>query len=162
GRQYLGTKKPFLHELVPSVVEIMGGVFPELKQRPQQVAGVIFGEEEAFIRTLDRGIRLFQEVVERTRKAGGKVISGEDAFDLHTTYGFFIDITEQMAAEVGMAVDRAGYEERMRKFRGESGKDRKKLVITAVSGELPKTDDSPKYAGLSATGTVLGWVKDDT
>jgi alanyl-tRNA synthetase len=158
GRQYLGATRPFLHELVPTVVEVMGGVFPELRRRPDEVARTILGEEKAFMRTLDRGLKRFREVAERTRQAGGTVIGGQDAFDLHTTYGFFVDITEQMAAESGLTVDRQGYEERMGRFRAESDKDRKKFVISAVTGELPGTDDSPKYGGLTATGAVLGWV----
>ena len=108
GRMYLDTTKPFLHELVPAVVEVMGGAFPELKTKPGDVARVILDEEKSFIRTLDRGIKLFQEVAARTRKAGGAVISGDDTFELHTTYGFFPDITRQMAAEVGLTVDEEG------------------------------------------------------
>jgi alanyl-tRNA synthetase len=161
GYQYLGTKKPFLYQLVPAVVEAMGGAFPELKHKPDRVAGVIRDEEQAFLRTLDRGLKLFSEVVNRTRQRGTTVVSGDDAFDLHTTYGLFVDITEQMAGEVGMTVDRTRYEERMRQFKKESDKDRKKLVITAVQGELPSTDDAPKYAGLSTTASVAGWVQDN-
>ncbi len=161
GRQYLGAAKPFLYELVPTVVEVMGGAFPELKRDPQGVAATIREEEQDFIRNLDRGIKLFQEVVTRTRKAGLTVISGKDAFELHTTYGFFPDLTEQMAGEVGMTVDRAEYERLMEEFRAQSGKDRKKTVITAVKGELPRTHDLPKYSGLRASGKVLGWVKDN-
>ncbi len=160
GRMFLYTTKPFLHELVPTVVQIMGGSFPELKRKPTYVARVILDEEKSFIRTLDRGIKLFLEVAKKTRAEGGAVISGADTFELHTTYGFFPDITRQMAAEVGMTVDEEGYTRRMKEFQEQSGKDRKKLVITAVQGELPKTDDSPKYDGLSAKAKVVGWVKD--
>ncbi len=161
GRQYLGVKEPFLHRLVPTVVDIMAAAFPELKAKPEQVASVILDEEKSFFRTLDRGIHLFQKVAERTRQAGSKVISGDDAFDLHTTYGFFVDITEQMAAEVGLSVDRNRYNVLWNEFTEGSGKDRKKLVISAVQGELPKTDDSPRYGALSSTATVLGWVRDN-
>src|SRR5262249_5936460 len=139
GRQVLGTRKPFLYELVPTVVEVMGGAFPELKRDPQGVAATIREEEQSFLKTLDPGIGLFEDVVGRTRKRGSTIISGEDAFELHTTYGIFIDITEQMAAEVGMTVDRKRYEELMTIFRERSGKDRKKVVIEAVKGELPRT-----------------------
>jgi alanyl-tRNA synthetase len=161
GRMYLDATKPFLHELVPTVVDVMGGAFPELKRKPGDVAGVILEEEKSFIRTLDRGIKLFQEVAAKTRKEGGKVIRGDDMFELHTTYGFFPDITMQMAAEVGLGVDEERYKRRMTEFQEQSGKDRKKLVVTAVQGQLPKTDDAPKYDGLSAKGKVLGWVKDN-
>ncbi|MBY0523470.1 MAG: alanine--tRNA ligase [Gemmataceae bacterium] len=160
GRQVLGTTKPFMHELVPAVVEVMSGAFPELKSKPDHVAKIIIEEEQQFIRTLDRGLKLFDEVAQKTRQGGGTVISGNDTFDLHTTYGFFPDITQQMAGEVGLTVDMVGYRERMKTFQEDSGKDRKKTAITAVQGELPRTDDSPKYGPLTAKAKVIGWVKD--
>ncbi len=161
GRQYLRTSKPFLCELVPTVVEVMGGAFPELRRDPGKVIGLIREEEESFIRTLDRGIRLFQEAADRANQRGRRVISGEDAFQLHDTYGVFIDITEQMASEAGLGVDRQRYQELMDEAKRKARGARKKLVITAVSGDLPRTDDSPKYQGLTAAATVLGWVQDN-
>jgi alanyl-tRNA synthetase len=160
GRQYLGTKGPFLCDLAPVVVEVMGDAFPELKRSPDKVAQVIREEEIAFIRNFDRGLELFQKVVRRTCERESTIISGDDAFDLHTTYGFFVDITEQMAGEIGMSVDRARFEQRMKEFQEQSGKDRKKFTVTAVRGELPKTDDSPKYTHLTITAKIDGWIQD--
>ncbi len=160
GRQYLGTSKPFLCDLVPAVVEVLGGAFPELRRAPQKVVDMIREEEESFIRTLDRGIKLFQDAGERATKSG-KIISGADAFQLHDTYGLYIDITEQMASEAGLSVDRAGYEEEMRKAKEMARGARKKMVVTAVTGELPKTDDSFKYRGLTSESRVLGWIKNN-
>ena len=86
------------------------------------MATLIRDEEVSFIRTLDRGIGLFQEAADRARQSGKQTVSGEDAFQLHDTYGLFIDITEQMAAEAGLGVDRNRYnqlmEEAKRKARG--------------------------------------------
>lgn len=161
GRQHLSTTKPFLCDLVPTVVDVMGGAFPELKQKPQKVMELIRQEEESFIKTLDRGIGLFQEAAERASKKESKTISGADAFQLHDTYGLYIDITEQMASEAGLGVDRKGYEEEMARAKDKARGARKKMVITAVTGELPKTDDSAKYGGLNSKGTILGWVKDN-
>jgi alanyl-tRNA synthetase len=161
GRQYLGTTKPFLCELVPAVVKAMGEVFPELRRDPGRVANLIRDDEVSFIRTLDRGIKLFEEAAQRARQRGTNVISGEDAFQLHDTYGVYIDITEQMAAEAGLTVDRAGYEREMERAKDRARGARKKLVISAVQGELPKTDDSPKYRGCTTTANVVGWVKDN-
>ena len=78
---------------------------PALKSDPKKVADRIRDAELSFIKTLDRGIKLFQEAAERATKAGRKVISGEDAFQLHDAYGVYIDITEQMASEA-TGVDR--------------------------------------------------------
>ena len=88
-------------------------------------------------------------------------ITGEACFRLHDTHGLYIDIVEQMAQERHICVDRAGFDRLMKTAKEKARGARKKLVITAVSGELPKTDDSPKYSGLSASGTVVGWVRDN-
>ncbi len=160
GRQIFGTKKPFLVELVPTVVETMGQAFPELKRDPGKVARMIQEEEEGFIRTLDRGIKHFQDAAQRAKQHGNR-ISGEDAFKLHDTYGLYIDITEQMASEEGLTVDREGYDDEIRRRKEADRGARKKMVVSAVQGQLPKTDDSPKYGPLTARGHVVGWVKDN-
>ncbi len=159
GRQYLGTKAPFLVRLVPTVVERMGVVFPELRRSPDRVAAVIQDEEESFIRTLDRGIGLFREAAERARHKGNR-LTGEDAFKLHDTYGVYIDITEQMAAEEGLSVDRDEYEDIVCQRKAKDREGRKRIVITAVQGEVPRTDDSPKFGPTTTTASVVGWVKD--
>jgi alanyl-tRNA synthetase len=158
GRQHLGTIRPFLCDLVPAVVEAMGQVFPELRRDPKRVIGIIRDEEKSFLRTLDRGIVLFQEAAKRARN---KTISGEDVFKLHDTHGIYPDITEQMASEQGLRLDRRRYEELMDEAKGKARGARKKLVITAVAGDLPGTDDSLKYGARTTEATVLGWVKDN-
>ncbi|MCX7699576.1 MAG: alanine--tRNA ligase, partial [Gemmataceae bacterium] len=161
GRQYLGATKPFLADLVPTLVERMGHVFPELRRDPGKVQAIIHAEEETFIRNFTRGVKLFQDVAETARKSGSNTISGKAAFDLHTTYGFFVDITEQMAAEIGLKVDRAEFQRLWQEFTEQSSKDRKKFVVTAVQGTLPTTDDSLKYETLRTPAQVLGWVQDN-
>ena len=159
GRQYLGFKKPFLHELCSTVVSGMGDTFPELKASTEKVSKIIFEEEEAFLRTMERGMKLFHEVVERTKSGSGKSIPGSDVFDLHTTFGFFPDITAQMAAEVGLSIDLAGYQDLFEKFKEESGKDRKSQVVSAIQGDIPLTDDSFKYGNLQLEAKILGWIQ---
>jgi alanyl-tRNA synthetase len=161
GRQFLGATRPFLCELVPTVVEVMGDAFPELKRDPGRVVRLIQEDEESFIRTLDRGIKLFEDAAARTRQAGRRTLSGEDVFKLHDTYGVYVDITEQMASEAGLDIDRAGYEAILEEMKNKARGTRKKMVVTAVQGDLPGTDDSPKYAGPTTTGQVLGWVQDN-
>jgi alanyl-tRNA synthetase len=161
GWQQLGTKEPFLFKLVPVVVELFGTAFPELRANPQRVSDVIRDEEKSFLRTLERGLKLFGDAATKARSSGSNLIDAKTAFDLHTEQGVFIDITEQMAAEAGLGVDRVGYERLLEEFRRKSGEGRKKLVITAVQGELPTSDDSAKYAGLDASGRVIGWVKEN-
>ncbi len=110
GRQKLGYPEPFLHLLIPTVIELMGSTYPELKERGEFIEKLVKSEEEAFSATLDRGLVLFQEVLE---KSSGKTVSGDDAFNLYDTYGFPFDMTVVMAEEAGMTVDREGFEKRM-------------------------------------------------
>ncbi len=155
GYQHFDQREPFLHRLVPVLVTEMGAAFPELKAKPEVVAEVIQTEERDFYKTIQRGIVHFQEVA----AAAEKLIPGKEAADLQTTYGFPIDLTKQMAEELGKAVDDAGYESAIEEHRRISGKDRESTVISAVQGELPKTDDSLKYKGLTGKAKILAWVK---
>lgn len=162
GWQQFGAKEPFLHRLVPTVVEQMGEAFPELQANPKKVTDLIREEETAFLRTLGRGIELFDQTAKLARAFNRDYILGKAVFDLHTTSGLYPEIVEQMAAERGLTIDRAEYERLMEEFRRTSGASRKKVVVTAIQGELPKTDDSPKYGPPTLTAKVVGWVKDNT
>ncbi len=108
GRQTLGVREPFFYKLVPAVVELMGDAFGELKKNPEAVANELRDEEESFSRTLDRGIELFEEAAREL--SAGAAIKAEDAFKLHDTYGFPLDLTQLMAEERGMSVDVAGFD----------------------------------------------------
>jgi alanyl-tRNA synthetase len=159
GVQVLGTKEPFLHQLVPTVVELFGGPFPELKANPAKVRSAIYAEEEGFLRTLKRGIKLFDEVADQMRKEGRAQVSGQEAFKLHDTYGVLIDITQQMAQEKGLTVDVAGFQHIIdTRPTGTTNRP----VISAIQGQLPPTDDTPKYGTAQVEATVVGWVKDNT
>ncbi|MGL6094946.1 MAG: alanine--tRNA ligase-related protein, partial [Fimbriiglobus sp.] len=158
--------------LVNVVVEQMGGAFPELKRDPQKVRSAIYDEEVGFLRTLDRGIKLFELYCDFTVDhfkldspekihEFKPVFAGSSAFKLHDTYGIYIDIVEQMAAERNFTVDRSGFDKLMEGARNRSREGGKKHTVTAVKGELPKTDDSPKYGTAPITATVLGWVLDN-
>jgi len=102
----LGAKKPVICEVVPTLVEIMGEAFPELKARQTHIETVIRAEEERFGRTLDQGLDRFAKAAAAAQNG---VIAGEEVFKLYDTYGFPVDLTEQMALERGMALDMEGY-----------------------------------------------------
>ena len=108
GYTFLGLTEPFLCQLVQQLVDDMGEAYPEIAKQQKFIESVIREEELAFLRTLDRGIRLMDECMERSKQA--KVISGADAFKLYDTYGFPIDLTELIAAENGFTVDQAGFQ----------------------------------------------------
>jgi alanyl-tRNA synthetase len=107
----LGLTKPFFYTLVDVLAETMGDTFPEIRTRRATVAEVIRIEEEAFIRTLDKGLSLFEE--EAAKVAKGGQLSGAFAFRLYDEQGFPLDLTQLMARERGLGVDTADFEQRM-------------------------------------------------
>lgn len=108
GYTFLGFNEPFLCRLVPQLVDDMGEAYPELKSQQKLIESVIREEEMAFLRTLDRGIKLLDEYM--AKAADTKLISGVDAFTLYDTYGFPIDLTELIATENGYKVDLDGFQ----------------------------------------------------
>jgi alanyl-tRNA synthetase len=116
GRQ-LGFHEPFLDEASAQVIEHFTAGYPELRAAERRVHGVIRREEEAFWRTFEQGLARFEELVAEAGKRGGASLRGEDVFLLHDTYGFLVDLTEEMAGERGLAIDREGYERAMQEQR---------------------------------------------
>ena len=113
GYTFLGFNEPFLCRLIPQLVADMGEAYPELKAQQQLIENVIREEENAFLRTLDRGIRMLEDNM--ARNAATKVVSGTDAFVLYDTYGFPIDLTELIASEKGYTVDLEGFNVELQK-----------------------------------------------
>ena len=103
GYTFLDFKEPFLCRLVPNLVAQMGEAFPELLKQKELIIRVIKEEEEAFLRTLDKGIKLMDNIM--AKAADTKKISGVDAFTLYDTYGFPIDLSELIARENGYTID---------------------------------------------------------
>jgi alanyl-tRNA synthetase len=128
----IGLEAPFLAPLADVVIEQMGSVYPELLEHRREIAGALTAEEERFSRTLERGVRLFEEV------ATGEAISGEDAFRLHDTYGFPLELTRELAEERGLPVDEDEFKRLMAEQR-----ERSRVGSTArevrIVGE-PKTE----------------------
>jgi alanyl-tRNA synthetase len=161
GWQCFGQREPFIYKLVPALVEHMGGAFQELKKNPSRVAEVIKGEEADFLRTIERGLSLFEEAADRSKENNG-LISGRDVFDLHTTYGFPPDLTRQMSEERSLSVDMADYERLMREHEGKSrGQGVVQQIAISASVPLPETNDRHKWLGLAGEGQVLGWIDDN-
>jgi len=115
GYTFLGQKHAFLYQLVPTLVAEMGDAFPELRAQQQLVQKVMKEEEEAFLRTLENGIRLLNGVLESTRQNHKTEIDGKEAFTLFDTYGFPLDLTELICRENGMTVDEKGFNVEMQK-----------------------------------------------
>ena len=102
GYTFLNRKEAFLYKLLPVLIETMGDAYPELEAQKTLIEKVIKEEEDAFLRTLETGIRLLDKKMEETKAAGKTTISGVDAFTLYDTYGFPLDLTELILRENGM------------------------------------------------------------
>lgn len=136
----LGFTGPFFHKLVPALVEQMSPTFPELAQRRELIEKTIRSEEEAFGKTLDRGIELFRreaEQLERNHQADetNKTLSGEFAFKLYDTYGFPLDLTQLMARERGINVDEPAFHAHMEKQRSRAREAHKSVEIKVSSAD---------------------------
>ena len=112
---FLGQKEGFLYKLLPTLVEEMGDAFPELKAQQTLIAKVMKEEEDAFLRTLDKGIGLLNDAMEELRSKGSKELSGEKAFRLFDTYGFPLDLTELICRENGFTVNEEQFNVEMQK-----------------------------------------------
>ena len=144
----LGARQPVIAEVVPTLVRIMGGAFPELAARQSHIATVIRSEEERFGRTLDQGLDRFRKA------ASGAVdgtISGEEVFKLYDTYGFPVDLTEQMAIEKGLSIDVAGYEKAMeeQKERARAG-GKFSSIFNSQDGWTVVRDGNPVFVGYDS------------
>ena len=102
---FLDQKQAFMYRIVDTLVECMGDAYPELRTQSDLIKKVIKEEEEAFLRTLETGIKLLEKVIEDAKAAGKNVVDGKDAFVLYDTYGFPLDLTELIAKENGFTVN---------------------------------------------------------
>jgi alanyl-tRNA synthetase len=143
GHQKLKYPEPFIHKLVEQVVRVMGKAYPELREREDYIKKVIAQEEETFCVTVDRGLLLFEEILARARAQGALQIPGKDAFELYSTYGFPIDMTEVMARESGLSVDMSSFEAEMRSHREKS----RKMSKFALAQEKSDATAETKFLG---------------
>jgi alanyl-tRNA synthetase len=117
GFTFLDTKEPFINKLVEVLANQMGEFFPEIKSQQQLVTNVIREEEASFLRTLEQGIQLLENVMVNT---SGKEVSGEKAFELYDTFGFPIDLSALILRERGFSLDEAGFETELQKQKARS------------------------------------------
>ena len=153
----LGFSEPFFFKLVDTLAAHMGGVFPELKQRKDFVKQTLKTEEDAFNRTLDKGILLFEKIVAHSSAK----ISGEDAFLLYDTYGFPLDLTELMARESGLAVDKEGFERLMEEQRERARAAQTRTVIKLSEIETKEPTEFKGYDAAEVEAKVLELVHMD-
>ncbi|HAM45634.1 MAG TPA: alanine--tRNA ligase [Propionibacteriaceae bacterium] len=162
----LGVSDPVLPELLPISRDVMRTSYPEIDTEWERVSQVAYAEEEAFARTLAAGTQIFDLAAANAKKEASEVITGEQAFQLHDTYGFPIDLTLEMADEQGLQVDRQGFTTLMNEQRQRAKADAKAKKGGAVNtdayrslrngGEVPFLG----FTDLAVETTVRGIVAD--
>ena len=164
----LGYQGECLPELLPISVERMSRSYPELQRDFERISAITYAEEEAFRRTLASGTTILDSAVAETKAAGSAVLSGDRAFTLHDTYGFPIDLTLEMAAEQGLAVDREGFTRLMQEQRDRAKADAKSKkvghggtgVYREVAESLGREVEFTGYDEVSSEGRVTGLIRD--
>ncbi|HEU5241486.1 MAG TPA: alanine--tRNA ligase, partial [Ornithinibacter sp.] len=162
----LGYEDPCLPELFPVSVERMRQSYPELGTGFDRISQIAYAEEEAFRRTLTAGTTILDTAVARTKESGGATLAGDQAFQLHDTYGFPIDLTLEMAAEQGLEVDREGFTRLMQEQRQRAKADAKSKRSGHANTEVWRdlraagATDFRAYEELTSEATVVGLVVD--
>lgn len=146
----LGVREPFMSALVAPLISIMGGAYPYLKDRESLIKEAIYYEEERFFATISDGMELFKKELNRTK---GKLFSGEVAFRLYDTYGFPLDLTQDMLRELGMGVDLDGFEDMMSKQRERS------QANWRGSGDAEKSVEFSELAKKYGKNSFVGYEK---
>ena len=165
GRR-LGLDKPFIKEIAKATIAQMGHIYPELAQRQEFILQVTELEEARFSATLSTGLELLDRIMEEEAGEGVNKISGEQAFKLYDTYGFPVELTEEIAAERGFSVDSEGFERKMEGQR-ERAKEAQKVEVTLTAGtglnpelNIERTD-FVGYDELKCQSTILELLAED-
>ena len=163
----LGVTEPVMPTLLPTSKAAMEPSYPELNDTFHDVSEAAYGEEDAFRRTLESGTEIFDMAVTKAKQGGSDLVSGEDAFKLHDTYGFPIEITLEMAADQGVKVDEAKFRELMAEQKSRARADALKKrhnVDLSVYDDFKKTLLQPidflGYTDMSARAKVLGIMQE--
>jgi len=145
GFTFLNTKEPFIFKLVETLSNQLGDVFPELKAQQQLITNVIKEEELSFLKTLDQGLLLLDNIISKTE---GDTVSGEKAFELYDTFGFPIDLTALILSEKGYQLDEKGFETELQKQKDRS---RAAAQVTAGDWQIIAESDQESFIGYDNT-----------
>ncbi|MEG1593630.1 MAG: alanine--tRNA ligase, partial [Oscillibacter sp.] len=160
----LGVSGAFLHKVVDTVVQENASSYPDLREKQAYITKVVRTEEENFAKTIDGGMRIYEELLADHQARGEKVFSGADAFKLYDTFGFPVDLTAEMVEEAGMTVDRVGFDALMQEQRVRAREARAALGDLAWAGIDLGLDTTPtEFTGYDRTSDqckVLAIVAD--
>ncbi|PAE97117.1 alanine--tRNA ligase [Shouchella clausii] len=150
----IGIDRPFMYELVPVVGAIMKDFYPEVADKQDFIARVIRTEEERFHETLNEGLAILSDIIEKAKATNKETIAGEDAFRLYDTYGFPIDLTEEYVHDEGLTVDRAGFDQEMEQQRQRARAARQESASMSVQEDVFGEVKTPSvFVGYDHTET---------
>ena len=163
----LGIDHPFLVDLVETVIQSSESAYPELREHEAYIKKVIGTEEANFARTIDAGMNILNNMIDRLEKAHQKLLSGMDAFKLNDTFGFPLDLTKEIAAEQGLEIDEDGFHAEMKKQKERARAERLKKNISGWSEDLfGALEAEPTvftgYDTLTDKGTVVALSDEET
>ncbi|MGO9836431.1 MAG: alanine--tRNA ligase [Polyangiaceae bacterium] len=166
----LGIREPFLHEVALEVVRSMGEQYPELERRRELILSVTLAEEQRFRETIERGLKILEDEIERLRASGGTALGGDTAFKLYDTYGFPLDLTQVIVEERGLTLDEGGYARALARQRARSADSKLndeaaiehvwREVLDAVQKKSPGGTKFVGYEREEAEGRVVAIVKE--
>jgi len=146
----LGANGPFMHEVLPTVAEVMGQAYPELRERQEFSIGVVRREEEQFANTLEQGMARVHGLIEMLRDKGATQIPGDEAFRLHDTFGLPREMTTEIAGDHGLTVDQEGFDAAMAEQRERSRAAVVGLAVHGAASVAAKLDPT-EFAGYDVT-----------
>ena len=163
----LGITRPFLVELVETVIQSSESAYPELREHDAYIKKVIGTEEANFARTIDAGMNILNNMIDGLEKAHEHLLKGLDVFKLNDTFGFPLDLTKEIAAEQGIEIDEEGFHAEMTKQKERARAERLKKNISGWSEDLfGALDAEPTvftgYETLNDTGVVVALSDEET
>ena len=162
----IGIEKDFVTDLSRLVVDMMGDVYPEIVNNYPFILRILKGEEERFLETLNVGMRLYEDVKKESLARGDKVIPGDVVYRLYDTFGFPVDITDEMAIEDGLLLDMAGFEKALGEQKERSRTDRRMKNLNVLASAAIGVADSSKptvftgYDTLESDAVILAILKE--
>ncbi|MEG4352617.1 alanine--tRNA ligase [Microcoleus sp. LAD1_D3] len=155
----IGIQGEFTVRVAESAIALSEAAYPNVRRREAQIKAELAREEAQFLKTLERGEKLLEEIVDRTKQQANQQISGQDAFTLYDTYGFPLELTQEIAEEQGISVDLEGFEAAMKEQQTRA-KDARQTIDLTVQGSLDKLAETIQgtefvgYAELSSLAEV--------
>ena len=148
GYNYLDMEEPFIYRLVPELSKSMGDQYPELRKEQDNIAKIILEEENTFLKTLGRGLKMIEKLTNELKMDNRKILPGKDAFELYDTFGFPVDLTRLILKEQGLDLDNKGFENEMKEQKNRSRED---ASVEAAEWTVIRDIEGTVFTGYEST-----------